>query len=127
MRQHLLERLRNPGDGSRVAYYYNWYQQLLFAEVLRVRCWDRIDAPKRRVIRRLLSADSGFVGIGWLLGRRVRKLWGRNETLDRELLYAYALLRRRAVALWTLGRRRPGRWLPRDASIPPLPAREDSA
>jgi glycosyltransferase involved in cell wall biosynthesis len=127
VRQHLLERLRNPGDGSRVAYYYNWYQQLLFAEVLRVRCWDRIDASKRRVIRRLLSADSGVVGIGWLLGRRVRKLWGRNETLDRELLYAYALLRRRAVALWTLGRRRPGRWLPRDASIPPLPAREDSA
>ena len=127
VRQHLLERLRNPGEGSRIAYYYNWYQQLLFAQVLRVRFSDRIGAAKRRTIDRLLAADSGVVGIGWLLGRRVRKLWGRNETLDRELLYAYALLRRRAVAALTLGRRRPGRWLPRDASIPPLPAREDSA
>ena len=63
MRQHLLERLRNPGDGSRVAYYYNWYQQLLFDEVLRLRCWDRMEPAKRRTLRRLLSADDGVAGV----------------------------------------------------------------
>ena len=126
IRRHLIERLRNPGDGSRIAYYYNWYQQLLFAEVLRLRCWQRMEAAKRRTLRRLLSADDGVAGLAWLLGRRARRLLGHDETLDRELLYAYALLRRRAVSLYTLGRRRPGRWLPRDASIPPMPTREDS-
>jgi glycosyltransferase involved in cell wall biosynthesis len=126
IRRHLMERLRNPGDGSRIAYYYNWYQQLLFAEVLRLRCWQRMVPAKRRTLRRLLSADEGVVGLAWLLGRRARRLLGQDETLDRELLYAYALLRRRAVSLYTLGRRRPGRWLPRDASIPPMPTREDS-
>jgi hypothetical protein len=65
-------------------------------------------------------------GLAWLLGRRARRLLGKDETLDRELLYAHALLRRRAVSLYTLGRRRPGRWLSRDASIPPMPTREDS-
>jgi glycosyltransferase involved in cell wall biosynthesis len=121
VRQHLVERLRNPGEGSRIAYYYKWYQQLLFAEVLRLRCSERMAPAKRRVLRRLLSADSGVAGIAWLLARRLRRLWGHDETLDRELLYAYALLRRRAVSIQTLGRRRPGRWLSRDASIPPAP------
>jgi glycosyltransferase involved in cell wall biosynthesis len=119
IRKHLIERLRSPGDGSRMAYYYNWYQQLLFAEVLRLRCWGRMDPAKRRVIRRLLHADGGVVGLTWLLGRRARRLWGHDETLDRELFYAYALVRRRAVSAWTIGRKRPGRVLPRDAAIPP--------
>lgn len=127
VRRHLIERLRNPGEASRVAYYYRWYQQLLFAEVLRLRCWERMAPAKRRVLRRLLSADSGITGLAWLLGRRARRLWGRDETLDRELVYAYALLRRRAISLYTAGRRRPGRWLPQDASIPPAPAGEDAA
>lgn len=124
-RRELLERLRNPGDGSRVAYYYNWYQQLLYAEVLRLRCWERMTPAKRRTLRRLLSADNSMLAMGWLLGRRVRKLWGHDETLDRELFYAYALGRRRAVSLWTLGRRRPSRLLPRDAAIPPAPGEQE--
>ncbi|MGH2956565.1 MAG: glycosyltransferase family 2 protein [Solirubrobacterales bacterium] len=126
VRQHLIERLRNPGEGSRIAYYYKWYQQRLFAQVLRLRCSERMAPAKRRVLRRLLSADDGVAGIAWLLARRLRRLWGHDETLDRELLYAYALLRRRAVSAWTLGRRRPGRWLSRDASIPPAPTQGGS-
>jgi glycosyltransferase involved in cell wall biosynthesis len=126
VRRHLIDRLRNPGDGGRVAYYYDWYQQLLFAEVLRIRSWERMTASKRRTLRRLLGADDGVIGVSWLLARRLRRFWGHDETLDRELLYAYALLRRRAVSAWTLGRRRPGRWLSRDASIPPPPTTEGS-
>jgi glycosyltransferase involved in cell wall biosynthesis len=118
IRRHLIERLRNPTGGSRAVYYYDWQQQLIFAEVLRLRCWDRMTAAKRRTLRRLLSADSGVTGLGWLLGRRARRLWGHDETLDRELFYGYALVRRRAVSLWTAGRRRPNRLLARDESIP---------
>jgi hypothetical protein len=119
IRRHLVERLRNPTGGSRAVYYYDWHQQLLFCEVLRLRCWQRMSSQKRRILTRLLGADSGIAGLAWMLGRRTRRLWGNNETLDRELFYSYALLRRRAVSLWTAGRRRPSRVLPRDASIPP--------
>jgi glycosyltransferase involved in cell wall biosynthesis len=124
IRRHLVERLRNPTGGSRVVYFYDWFQQLLFTEVIRLRCWGRMTPAKRRVIRRLLSADRGVVGLTWLLGRRARRLWGHDETLDRELFYSYALVRRRAVSAYTAGRRRPNRILSRDISIPPDPGRE---
>jgi glycosyltransferase involved in cell wall biosynthesis len=120
VRRHLAERLRNPTDGSRRVYYYDWYQQLLFAGVLRRRCWERMSPGKRRALRRLLSADRSMIGLSWLLGRRVRRLWGHDETLDRELFYGHALARRRAMRLATLGRRRPGR-LTRDERIPSPP------
>ena len=119
IRRHLMERLRNPTGGARAVYYYEWHQQLLFAEVLRLRCWAAMSPDKRRTLRRLLSADTRISALAWLLGRRARRLWGHDETLDRELFYGHALLRRRAVSLWTAGRRRPNRLLPRDASIPP--------
>ena len=35
VRTHLMERLRNPTGGSRVVYYYDWHQELLYLEVLR--------------------------------------------------------------------------------------------
>lgn len=124
VRTHLMERLRNPTGGSRVVYYYDWHQQLLFAEVLRLRCGQRMAPAKRRTLQRLLSADDRLAGLAWLLGRRTRRLWGHDETLDRELFYGYALARRRAVSAWTAGRRRPNRFLPRDVSIPPDPQRE---
>jgi glycosyltransferase involved in cell wall biosynthesis len=120
-RVHLMHRLSNPGKGSRLAYYYNWQQQRLTTEVLRLRCWDRMPRAKRRTLERLLGADDRFSGLAWLIGRRTRRLWGHDETLDRELLYAFALGRRRAVSLWTLGRRQPNRVLPRDQSVPGKP------
>jgi glycosyltransferase involved in cell wall biosynthesis len=121
-RVHLLERLGKPGKGSRIAYFYNWQQQRLTAEVVRLRCWDRMPRSKRRTLARLLTADDRLTGLIWLLGRRARRLWGHDETLDRELLYAYALGRRRAVSLWTFGRRHPNRVLPRDQSVPGAPS-----
>jgi glycosyltransferase involved in cell wall biosynthesis len=120
VRRHLAERRRNPTDGARRVYYYDWYQQLLFAEVLRLRCWERMSPGKRRALRLLLSADRSMIGLSWLLGRRVRRLWGHDETLDRELFYGHALARRRAMRLATIGRRRPGR-LTRDERIPSPP------
>ena len=119
VRRHLLERLRNPTGGSRPVYYYDWQQQLLFGRVLRLRCSRAMTPDKRRTLDRLLTADDRISGLAWLLGRRARRLWGQDETLDRELFYGHALVRRKAVSAWTAGRRRPNRLLPRDASIPP--------
>jgi glycosyltransferase involved in cell wall biosynthesis len=122
VRRHLMERLRNPTGGSRTVYYYDWQQLKLFGRVLRLRCAAGMATPKLRILDRLLSADDRPTSLAWLLGRRARRLWGHDETLDRELFYAYALVRRRAVSAWTAGRRRPNRVLPRDASIPPGPS-----
>src|SRR5262245_25882007 len=119
IRRHLVERLRNPTGGSRIVYFYDWYQQLLFAEVLRLRCWGRMTDAKRRTLRRLRTADDRLASLAWLLARRARRLWGHDETLDRELFYGHALARRRAVSWLTAGRKRPNRLLPRDASVPP--------
>jgi glycosyltransferase involved in cell wall biosynthesis len=117
VRVHLRERFRS-GKDSRAAYYFNWQQQRLSAEVLRLRCWDRMPRAKRRTLARLISADRRLSGLAWLLGRRARRLWGADETLDRELVYGYALAGRRAVSAWTFARRRPGRFGPRDLSVP---------
>ena len=124
IRQHLIERLRRPTGGSRAVYYYDWHQLLLFAEVLKLRCWKRMTPAKRRTVKRVLGADHHISGLAWLLGRRARRLWGHDETLDRELFYSYALARRRLVSLWNAGRSRPGRLLPRDVSIPDAPNRD---
>jgi glycosyltransferase involved in cell wall biosynthesis len=121
VRRHLIERLRNPTGGARAVYYYDWQQQLLFGRALRLRCGARMTPAKRRTLDRLLSADDTLAGLAWMLGRRARRLWGHDETLDRELFYGHALARHRAVSAWTAGRRRPGRLLPRDAAIPPNP------
>jgi hypothetical protein len=99
IRRHLIERLRHPTGGSRAVYYFDWQQQRLFAEVLRLRCWDRMTPQKRRTLMRLRNADAGVAGVAWMLGRRTRRLWGNNETLDRELFYPMRCLRRRAVSL----------------------------
>jgi glycosyltransferase involved in cell wall biosynthesis len=124
VRRHLLDRLRNPTGGSRTVYYYDWQQQQLFGRVLRLRCAPRMEPAKLRTLERLLSADDRLTGLAWLLGRRARRLWGNDETLDRELFYGYALVRRRAVSAWTAGRRRPNQLLSRDMAIPPNPQRE---
>lgn len=121
-RVHLLERLGKRGKDPRMAYYCSWQQQRLTAEVLRIRCWGRMTAAKRRTLARLLTADQRLTGLAWLLGRRARRLWGHDETLDRELLYAYALGRRRAVSIWTFGQRHPNRLLPCDQSVPSVPS-----
>jgi hypothetical protein len=80
-----------------------------------------MNPAERLILDRLLSADDRLVGLAWMLGRRARRLWGHDETLDRELFYGHALARQRAVSAWTAGRRRPSRLLPRDAAIPPDP------
>ena len=124
VRERLRERLRNPGDGSRIVYFYNLSQQLLFAEILRMRCGEAMSAQKRRALGRFASVDASMRSLTWLLARRLRRLWGRNETMDIERFYAKALLRKRLVSLWTRGRRRPPRLLNRDARIPPAPTYE---
>ena len=118
IRRHLIERLRNPTGGSRAVYYYDWHQQLLFAEVLRLRCWERMAPAKRRTLRRLLARRQRRRRPRLAARPPRAAALGHDETLDRELFYSYALLRRRAVSLYTAGRRRPAACCRATPSIP---------
>ena len=105
---YLRERLAGTGKRASAIYYHDWLQLLAFCEVLRLRCWPRMTEPKRRALRLILSADRRTAGLGWLLGRRARRLFGHSETLDRELYFGYAIAGGRLPELLALGRRRPG-------------------
>jgi glycosyltransferase involved in cell wall biosynthesis len=118
--EYLRERMSRRGKRASAIYHHDWLQLLVFCEVLRLRCWERMTEPKRRDLRRLLAADRRLAGIAWLLGRRARRLLGHNETLDRELFFAYGIAGGRAPELLACGRRRPGPLAP-DAEVPPPP------
>jgi glycosyltransferase involved in cell wall biosynthesis len=118
--EYLRERLGRGGKPASVIYYHDWLQLLVFCEVLRLRCWARMDESKRRALMRLIAVDRRLTGLVWLLGRRARGLLGRNETLDRELFFAYGVAGGRAPELLALGRRRPGLLAP-DAQVPEPP------
>jgi glycosyltransferase involved in cell wall biosynthesis len=118
--EYLRERLARRGKRASAIYYHDWLQLLVFCEVLRLRCWARMSEPKRRGLQRLIAADRRLTGLAWLLGRRARGLFGRNETLDRELFFAYGVAGGRAPELLALGRRRPGPLVP-DAEVPEPP------
>ena len=118
--EYVRERLAGLGKRGSAIYYHDWLQLLVFCQVLRLRCWARMDEPKRRALRRLLAADDRLAGLAWLLGRRGRRLFGHSETLDRELFFGYGILAGRAPGLLAFGRQRPGPLAP-DAEVPPPP------
>ena len=117
---YLRERMAGAGKRASAVYYHDWLQLLVFCEVLRLRCWPRMTEAKRRALTLVLSADHRTAGLGWLLGRHARRLFGHSETLDRELYFGYAIAGGRLPELLALGRRRPGRFAP-DSEVPPPP------
>ena len=84
-------RRRDPADVYRGSYL----QLAQFARVAELRIGDRIDAPKRRALRRFARAERSLLAPAWLALRSLRPLVGRNETLGRERALAAALLWRR--------------------------------
>ena len=103
---------------SRAAYFRVYVHLGLQAQVLLARCAPRLSPPKRRTLRRVAGADRSWLGVAWLLARRLRRLVGRDETLGAEMVLVRGLAWRRLVAL-RARRERPGR-SPVDASLPPL-------
>jgi glycosyltransferase involved in cell wall biosynthesis len=111
--------LRDGSVRGREIYFYDWQQLRLFAEVIRLRLGPRMTADKRRALRLVLSADSSAAGLAWLVGRRARRLLGHDETLDRELFFAFGLLTMKAISAASLGLPRPVPPLVADARVPP--------
>ena len=99
----LRERRRRGGKTAMAVYYYDWLQLRVLVEVLRLRCWPAMSEGKRRALTWLLAAERNPAAFAWLLGRRARRLRGRNETLDRELYFGFGLAGARVSELAGLG------------------------
>ena len=120
------ERLRMLGSDWREAvggwcrkYFYGVCKMLLVAEVLELRCEDRLHGRRARALRWFRAIDSTPLGYAWLSARRLRRLAGHNETLDGEVLLLHGLAWRRILAALTWRREKPPRKLLKDASLPP--------
>jgi len=89
-------RMRNDRPSWRSIYLgrYRLIRQL--AAMLELRLGNHIAADKRRDLRRFAAAESSPVAQLWLLGRALRPLIGRNETLGRERVLVGGLLWRRS-------------------------------
>ena len=101
----------------RSIYFGSYIHVALQAEVLLGRCGDRMSGSDSRALRRLIEADTSFLGALELALRPARELWGRNETLGTE----WHLLKGIAW-LWWVKLREVGRRSPtgakQDATVP---------
>ena len=84
--------------GWRDVYFDRYLMIRQLVAVLELRLGDRIEPAKRRALARLAAAERSPRAAGWLIGRTLRPLIGRNETLGRERVLLGSLLWRRLAA-----------------------------
>ncbi len=115
---HRLRRGRRPMVGWRSTYFLECCRLTLMATVLLLRCDDRLSPAKRRTLERYLRAERSPLAASWLLGRSLRSLSGRSETLGAERRLATGIAWRHALGLLALGRDRPWPGVSQDAALP---------
>jgi glycosyltransferase involved in cell wall biosynthesis len=98
-----LDRLRrDPRERVRMwrmHYFVDVARLLAFATVLRMRCGDRMDPAKRRVLDRFLATDRSVPALARLWARGAREVVARRpRTLGAEWTLSYAFSWRRALA-----------------------------
>ncbi len=103
---------------SRASYFYGYLSRRTQAQVVLMRCVDRLSPAKRRALERFVAADWSLPSLLWLACRPLRGLIGRTETLGTELELARGIAWKRLIVLrarhWRHERGRLS-----DASIPP--------
>ena len=102
--RRLTRRLRmgSASPGFAAIYRERWLLIDQLAIALELRLGARLDGAARRDLRRLQRAERSPLAAAWLLGRCLRPLWGRNETLARERVLFGGLLWRwlPSLPLW---------------------------
>ena len=120
MRERLAAVHRDPRERIRLwrmHYYVDVCRLLQVTAVLRLRCWPRMAAGKRRALERFERADGSLLALGRLAWRGAQELLGRRrDTLGAEWMLAHAFVWRRLLTAST--RDAPTR-LARLDSLPP--------
>jgi glycosyltransferase involved in cell wall biosynthesis len=111
-------RRRRFPERWRAAYFYGYLAREVQAQTLLVRCGERLNARKRRALRRFIASARSPAAFAWLAGRPLRTLAGRTETLASEVELAKGILWRWLIGLSLRRGARPGRML-YDATFPP--------
>ena len=103
MRERLEAVRRDPRERIRLwrmHYYVDALRLLQFTTILRLRCWPRMPAAKRREIERFERADRSLPALGGLAWRGMQELLGRRrDTLGAEWMLAHAFAWRRLLTL----------------------------
>lgn len=105
-------------SGWRSAYFNAYLRLSVLARVLLARCASRLTGRQRRTLERYVGAEKNPVGFLWLLGRPIRELFGRNETLGVERLLIQGILWRYIISWRNRGLEKPVGSV-YDASLPP--------
>ncbi len=85
-------RIGSASPGFAAIYRERWLLIDQLAVALELRLGARLRPDVRRRLRRLRRAERSPLAAAWLLGRCLRPLWGRNETLARERVLFGGLL-----------------------------------
>lgn len=85
-------RMGSASPGFAAVYRQRWLLIDQLALALELRLGDRLRPGPRRALRRLTRAERSPLAAAWLLGRCLRPLLGRNETLARERVLFGGLL-----------------------------------
>ena len=121
MRERVGALRRDPRERIRLwrmHYYVDACRLLQFAAVLRLRCWERMPASKRRELERFERADRSLAPIAGLAWRGAQELLGRRrDTLGAEWMLAHAFAWRRLLS--ASARDRPTRFARLDSLPPP--------
>lgn len=99
-------RMGSAAPSFEAVYLDRWLLICQLVQTLDLRLGRRVGSRHRRTMERLLSAERSPLGAAWLLGRCLRPLIGRNETLARERVLLGGLIWRRTAGslLWRRGR-----------------------
>ena len=121
MRERFGALRRDPRERIRLwrmHYYVDACRLLQFAAVLRLRCWERMPAAKRRELERFERADRSLAPIAGLAWRGAQELLGRRrDTLGAEWMLFHAFAWRRLLS--ATARDRPTRFGRLDSLPPP--------
>jgi hypothetical protein len=116
--RHLARGVRSSLRAWRASYFCGYLRLAVQARTLLCRAGDAMAPEKRRALERFVRAERSPLALGWLFGRQIRRLAGRDDTLGAEAQLTRGVLWRWAIPVAAAGPRASRRLVP-DASIPP--------
>ena len=116
-----LGALKRIATGSRASYFFALCRLRVLAETLLLRSGDEMGGASRRALRRFIAVDHSLPAFLALSARRLRRRFGRTETMGAERIIQIAVLWVHAVALIGRLRDRPLPGQTWDAIMPPGP------